>query len=339
MTNDNNVSKEKAKLNTKDFLKLDYNVKHLDERLNLITDLLKSDIDECGRNHFESYFDDFYRANINTDKPLSDKLFACRVLESMASYLLGSIEVREERKNGEIKYYFYVNKEEFHNRVKKEIFTRDVIGGTNTEKEAGIEANILHFLNKKSMSNHKKDKRQAIFNSDYQGDELVNEILRQYKSILDRVTYLMHNLDETELKRKQLTAMKKSIMEDMILTKTALCGTFGENLKNALIESTEPSWDCFDYTNTNHIKYALRIKRELEHGDDLSHISLDMDIVLKKLYKENIITEQQHKVISLIRKGYTNKDVEEVVKIHNSRVVHIVDAVAKKIAKYYQSLE
>ena len=72
---DNNVSKEKAKLNTKDFLKLDYNVKHLNERLNLITDLLESDIDECGRNHFESYFDDFYRANINTDKPLSDKLF------------------------------------------------------------------------------------------------------------------------------------------------------------------------------------------------------------------------------------------------------------------------
>lgn len=331
----NNISKTKA---TKDYLGLDYSVKHLDDRLDIITKLLDSDIDESGRNHFERFFDEYYRANINTSKPLSEKIFACRVLESMAGYLLGSVEVREERKNDDVKYYFYINREEFHNRVKKEILTRDVI--TNIESdEANLEANIIHFLNKKNITNHKKDKKQKIVSSDFIGDELVNDILRQYKSILDRTTYLLYHLDETSLKRKQLTSMKKSIIEDMLQVKTSLCGTFGEKLKNELIESTMPDWDMFDYTNPLHIKHALRISRELEHGDDLAHISLDMDIVLKKLYKENVITKQQYKVVSLIRIGYTNKDIEEVVKIHNSRVVHILDAVAKKIAKYYKSLE
>lgn len=333
--NKKNITKAKA---TKDYLGFDYSLKHFSERLVTIVDLLNCDIDEHGRNHFEIFFDEYYRANINTSKNLSDKIFACKVLENMANYLLGSIEVREERKNNEVKYYFYVNQDEFRNRVRKEILMRDILQCTDAD-ETNAEANVIHFLNRRSNSNHKKDKKQKITSSDFIGDEWVNDILRQYKVILDRTTYLLYHLDESTLKRKQLTAMKKSIMDDMIQTKTNLCGTFGENLKNQLVESTEPSWDCFDYTNPNHIKYALRIKRDLEFCDDLAHISLDMDMVVKKLYKAKIITEQQYKVIKLIREGYTNKDVEEVVKIHNSRVVHIVDAVAKKIAKYYQSLE
>ena len=148
------------KQHLKDFFALDYSLKTYEERESVIDEMLEKVFDDYKRNFFQIYFDEYYKVNINNNDNLAERINVCKTLETMASYLLGCVEVREERKNNEIKYVFYVNREEFLLRTKKEINLSEVYAENNV---TDIENNILHYLitNQKIIIKSRKNKRYS----------------------------------------------------------------------------------------------------------------------------------------------------------------------------------
>lgn len=306
---------------------VDYTLTKLEDRKDYIDKLIGDVRDEFKRNFFEVYFDEFYKPNLNMYQKLSDKINVCLKLERLADYLLGSFEVRQERKKEITKYYFYVNKEEFISRTRREsLFTKE-----------GIEEqdNAIHFLLNVHMRNPKKSKAQKIFMEDFKKDDEAAKVLNEYKIFLDILNDLQK---EGNYSKKRISAMKGTILEDMIRVKTALRGTFGEHLKNPLKESTEPSWEKFDYTNIEHIKNALKVSKEFDPNDDLSYIVLDLDMTVNKLYKEGIIKPKQIQLLKLLKDGYSYSEAGQVIGLAKTSVFHSLDSIAKKIAKYYINL-
>ena len=307
---------------------VDFTLKTAEERKNYIDDLISNVRDEYKRNYFEVFFDEFYKPNLNMYETLSDKINVCLKLERLADYLLGSFEVRQERKKNVTKYYFYVNKEEFFSRTKKEsLMSRE-----------GIEdqENTIHFLLNNHTRNPKKSKAQRIFAEDFKKGDEAAYILNEYQTFLNVLNRIQ---DSGNYSKKRVSAMKGTILDDMIRVKTALRGTFGEHLKNPLKDSTEPSWELFDYTNYEHIKNALKVNKELDPNDDLSHIVLDLELAIKELSMVNIIKPKQVALINLLKEGYSYSEIGEKIGLAKTSVFHSLDSVAKKIAKYYKFKE
>lgn len=307
---------------------VDFTLTSLKDRKDYIDDLISNVRDDYKRNYFEVFFDEFYKPNLNMYESLSDKINVCLKLERLADYLLGSFEVRQERKKNVTKYYFYMNKEEFLSRTKKE----------SLMSKEGIEEqeNTIHFLLNNHTRNPKKSKAQRILAEDFKKGDEAARILNEYQIFLD---ILNKAQEKGDYSKKRISAIKGTILEDMIRVKTALRGTFGEHLKNPIKDSTEPSWEMFDYTNFEHIKNALKINRELDPNDDLSHIVLDLELTIEELALVNIIKPKQVALIKLLKEGYSYTEIGQEIGLAKTSVFHSLDSISKKIAKYYKFKE
>lgn len=319
----------------KDFQIKNYENDSLEYRKNIVEDLLNKAKDESGRNFFETYIDDYFKVNLKAQDSLSGDINVHQKLELLADYLLNSKEIREERKNEKTKYYFYMNKEEFKLRTNREFLFNNI---NSTEFKGDNVDNVIHYLLGK-QKNVKIKKIQTVTNSDIKEDSYCGQVLREYDALRERVDYLLKNPQEAKLKRYKMTAMKKSINDDMLITKKNLKGIFGEKPKNLIKDSTVPSWDKFDFKNKEHVKRLIYIQKEFVPDDDVSLLLLDLDMTIEKLRNKNILTKHQYEIIKLIRQGYKNIEICDLKRIKKPRITAIVNTVVFKINKYFTDLE
>ena len=308
----------------KDF-ELDYNVSDIDSRMKLIKTELNKYLDEYGRNFFETFFDEHYKVNITEEDKLSSEINVCKKLEVFADYLLRSTEVRMERKADETKYYFFVNKEEFLKRTKKET----ALSGFS---DLGQDK-VIYFLCNKQGSKIKKSKEQKIFKEDFKGDSDLAIILNEYKNFID----LLNDSVGKTISKRRADVLKGQVNQDMIHIKNCLCGTF--DFQNALPDTTVPEWDKFDYSNPEHIRLALYINKEFDMNDEVSFILMDLDIITKKLHKQDILTDRQFEVLSYLKLGYNTTEIAKELNVAVVTIHKIIKSMAKKIANYYKKLE
>ena len=340
----NNISLGDLKIKT-DCCKIE----GLEERKKIVENILK----EKGM-FFDEYFDNHYKVELSQNDELSENNNVCKVLESYANYLLGSKEVREERKKSDFIYRFYIDKTEFKERTKIEeslegkIHTAGLKGGV--ERISENNERVIDFL-LKTTSNNKLSKQQRVFEKDIQEDSYCGKVLRDYQSALDEIDYRLKDIkickkEDRESKdsgqRYILTKAKKDIHYDMIQCKTQLKGSFGDRLRNQIKESTEPSWDCFDWHNPQHIKELLLLQYDYETQDDLSYMVMDLeDIIteLKEVYyngegEKKSFSKKEKEVIDLIRKGYSESEIKKIINVSQQRVNELVWNMSGKILEY-----
>lgn len=308
---------------------VDYTKDSVEDRLTIVEEQLNMVKDKFKRNFFEIYFDDFYLCHVKTTDALAEKINICKKLELMADYILRSIEVRQERKDKEYKYYFYVNRDEFIKRTANE---GAILGLTDRDEEL-----VMHFLSTAQKRNPKKEKKQKIERKDIMRNDELGKILSEYQLFIEKLT---EDINNGHMRKRKADKMKGAVVGDMIQTKDSLLGVWGYNMKNLIKDSTVPSWDMFDYTNENHIKYAIAMHRdEIDPSDDLSHIILDMELITKKLHKEKTITDRQYEILTYLKQGYSYQDIGDELGITRMAIYNSVKAISKNIAKHYQKLE
>ena len=329
----------------KDFQKLDFEETRLEKRKEIIETLIKEKGD-----FFVDYFDKHYKVELNQNDELSEKNNVCATLENLGNYLLGSIEVRKERNKKEFKYRFYRDKTEFKLRTNKEESLNaklDVAKGKVDTDKADNDERVIDFL-LKAGKNNKISKAQRIFAEDLKEDSYAGEVLRQYQSFIDDIKFKLDDIKEKKDKSKfagkryLLTKAKKDLHYDMIYCKTHLRGTFGERLKCPLTESTEPSWDKFDWHNKKHIKELLFLQYDYEPQEDLSYMIMDLENIIAELkgvyynaeYEKKSFSKSERIVVDYIRMGYTVGEIAVELNVKQPVISKMIRNIVDKILEY-----
>lgn len=326
----------RGKINNKcisNYKNINYKITELDKRLLEVTNLLEMDSD---KNFFIEYFDNYFNVNLAEFDELSENNNICTFLESLANYILGSNEVRSERKNSNFKYRFFIDKSEFKERTKKEDSLHGKMNNNINGEKSDSESNIINFLLK--SNNNKLAKAQIINNEDLEENSFCGQTLRNYKSYLDFIDkeLLKIKLKKPTLlegKRYILTRLKKDIYYDMIYCKTSLKGTFGEKLRFPISETTVPSLEKFDWHEESHIKQLLFMKRDFNPNDDISFLVIDLENIIEIL-KINKFTKRECTVIEYIKLGYSISEIKDKLMITQQSVSGIVKNIVKKIQDY-----
>ena len=293
---------------------MDRTLDNYDERKACIENTLE------GTSFFEEYFTDYYNVNASQNDYLSLENNVCKVLENYASYLLNSKDIDDEESQ---QYKFYYDESEFMRAINKDVKYDD----------KGQE--VIDFL-LANQSNYKKAKDQKITAADLNRNDVVGEVLRDYKSYID-------TLDNSDMQAYRRNRLKGEVQRDMILAKDGLLRVHGYNLRY-FSESTKPNLEVFDFADFNQLKgytidgiesrYAkvdglLRMKFNGDFQYDFQCILYDLDILIEKTK----LTERERECLNYFRNGLTNTKISDILGVDHSVISRNVDRAIKKVNK------
>ena len=293
---------------------MDRTLDNYEERKKCIEETLE------GTTFFEEYFTDYYNVNASQNDYLSLENNVCKVLENYASYLLNSKDIDDEESQ---QYKFYYDESEFMRAINKDIKYDD----------KGQE--VIDFL-LANQSNYKKAKDQKITAADLNRNDVVGEVLRDYKSYID-------TLDNSDMQAYRRNRIKGEVQRDMILAKDALLRVHGYNLRY-FSESTKPNLEVFDFVDFNQLKgysvdgvdphYSkvdglLRMKFNGDFQNDFQCILYDLDILIEKTK----LTDRERECLNYFRNGLTNVKIGDIINITSQSVGQSIDSAIKKVNK------
>ena len=293
---------------------MDRTLDNYDERKACIENTLE------GTSFFEEYFTDYYNVNASQNDYLSLENNVCKVLENYASYLLNSKDIDDEESQ---QYKFYYDESEFMRAINKDIKYDD----------KGQE--VIDFL-LANQSNYKKAKDQKITAADLNRNDVVGEVLRDYKSYID-------TLDNSDMQAYRRNRIKGEVQRDMLLAKDALLRVHGYNLRY-FSESTKPNLEVFDFVDFNQLKgysvdgvdphYSkvdglLRMKFNGDFQNDFQCILYDLDILIEKTK----LTDRERECLNYFRNGLTNVKIGDIINITSQSVGQSIDSAIKKVNK------
>ena len=293
---------------------MDRTLDNYDERKACIENTLE------GTSFFEEYFTDYYNVNASQNDYLSLENNVCKVLENYASYLLNSKDIDDEESQ---QYKFYYDESEFMRAINKDIKYDD----------KGQE--VIDFL-LANQSNYKKAKDQKITAADLNRNDVVGDVLRDYKSYID-------TLDNSDMQAYRRNRIKGEVQRDMVLAKDALLRVHGYNLRY-FSESTKPNLEVFDFVDFNQLKgysvdgvdphYSkvdglLRMKFNGDFQNDFQCILYDLDILIEKTK----LTDRERECLNYFRNGLTNVKIGDIINITSQSVGQSIDSAIKKVNK------
>lgn len=326
--------------------KIDYSKVKLEDRKENINQILEN------TDFYEEYFDNYYKASINSNESLSSEVNVCSSLERMANYLLNSDEVKEQEKldNKKNDYTYHTNKKYFQKKIDREASLGQIMELENEE----YENNVIHHL-KKPEKNYKLKKRQTpdlkgIRVSKVNSEEnviWVKGIINQYQSFIDHITEKLIS-KECSANRYWLTKTKGNLTDDIVMTKNCLLGFWGEK-RNPTNETRKPNLDVFDFTNIEHVlgtdltyidkkgkETKIKVNglmyfkpKELDPEDDFTFVLYDFNETVKQAN----LTEREKQVLDHLRNGLRIVDIEREMSISRSTVRHDITIMSKKIIK------
>lgn len=295
---------------------LDYKETTYLGRLKIVEKALKE------TNFFTTYIDKYYKTGLTSKDYLSSQINVFKKLEQITDYLLSASDVKASKEK--VEYCFYKNKHFFQQKIKEQRVP--IVNSKDCEIE------VIDFLLLKNQ-NHYLSKNQIITKKDLQRQDYVGQILREYNEIYE--TLKDKNNNKLFFGRK-IMAMKE-IKEDMILTKNMLDKPI-EFFDDSLAFQKN-NYDNFDWKNPNHVKAILQMNRDLNPEDDLSHIILDLDIYIKKIYggQQNKTKTKQYKILKLLRQGYSQQEICNILNDTNCNINRIIKTIVKNICNYAEN--
>lgn len=307
--------------------KLDYTISSLQDRMNLVKELL-------GEEFFVEYFDEYFKGNISTKDYLSANNNVCQAILKITDYILGAEEIGEKFKEKSVVYKFYRDEESLKSAITKEQ-SLDYI-----QEQMGMDEEVIHFLMKRQ--NFRKPKDISVKPSDINRDDYVGEVLREYNVLKEALVNLKNNKElREEIKfpysRGKISHIIKELNADMLIAKKILDGTNGQALKHPGDEGQVIEWDCFDYTNYNHIRALLYSNAtQLSADNEISFLVYDLENMIKKLYKNKKLKDRDLKIIKMIRQGYLQEEIASEIGVTQERISMKILQLSRKIAKEFE---
>lgn len=311
-----------------DFKQYNYEIKDLDSRLEFINEKLNEKLDDKGMNFFEKYTERHYKNKLSGNDELSENHAVFKTLENMANYLLGSTEIRELRKKEEQQYKFYIDETEFKLRTQKEQLFENLSANNDMSSD-----NVIHFLLSPYTENYKLSPNLTITSKDLNDGTECARILRDYNEFLKHINVQLKNPSKKyKGKRYLLTKAKSEVLGDMLLTKTQLQGII--KAKHVLKDSGETDWDCFDWGNHRHVKELIYATTGFHPENDLSFHILDLETLTKEMIDNGKFTKAESQIYKLIRKGYKNNEIAEMLNVRRTYISNSVAIIVKKVSDY-----
>lgn len=307
--------------------KLDYSKTHLEDRMEVVKNILDN------TDFYNQYFDNHFKASVNSGDPLSENINVCRSLERMASYILNSKEVKQQEDKEQTQYVFYTDRKYFEKKLQRECSFESIAASEDHQET------IIHFL-KSPSQNFKKPKTQVITKKDLERQDDLGEILRAYQGFLDHITNELHN-PETKHNRYLLTKIKGSVNSDMIYCKDHLLGVIESGCSN---ESTKYDLDVFDFTNEIHLKGTTMVsskgnkipvkgliyfKPDFDPNNEFSFVLMDLQNTIDKAN----LTDKEKIVLEGLRYGLTQEEIAMEIGTYQKKVSRYIDGIVKKIIK------
>lgn len=341
LDNNNNFYGEIGGKNIYDYLKLDYKLNTVDERIEYMNELFGLyNID--GENFYDEYWEEVFnqerehsKLNLILDKSKSTYSTSniAESLEKMADYIL---KVDDYKDKDERKYVIYNSKELFDRACQEYNVTSNLarvnggLGMMGLTDDGEVEVNAFPFFQLPKNYNLVKDIK--IEKEDFEKyptlknyNDFYMYLKQEYKNMFNR------KLTPKDMRRKKL--IKKVLSElkkDMIIAKKEL--QMPIIWKAPLKPTGCPDYNELDMFDKEVIKELLKVHKEVDLQDDLSCILVDLDNLIKKIN----FTNKQKDVLELWRKGLETNVIADELNVNSNNVVQCLNGAINLIVKQYK---
>ena len=307
--------------------KLDYSFNDLESRMNKVEEILDN------TEFFTEYYTNYYDGCANASTPLSEEGNVAQLLESYGSYILNSVEVKEELEKEDEDYTFINDKRYFNKKINKELHVDAFERATKGEDgfEGGYD--IIHFIASNDKKNIKRNQEPMIPKVDVQDNSEMGQVLSQYQKFLNYIDEVLRT-GNTNGDRYKFTRNKESVVNDMLQVQKSFKGTISTRLCGFKETTDYFLFDIIDFTNPKHVLHCLRFaSNKLEQEDDFSLLMFD----LWKYIERTKLTDMNRRVLDLWQKGFDKTQIGQVLETNKMYAVRQLQAISNKVARVVAS--
>lgn len=287
---------------------------------------------EAVKGFYEEYNEKHHKVNKsmndNTDA-VDNNVF--HEIEKLGNYLLGSNEIREQLRKEKIKYTLLDSKS-FEDMIIKE---------NNYDVDDVNIANSMAVLRPQSKAIYKSKTDYKITEADLEEDSECGQVLREYQKVKDYLNREMIKSKNKEFGAMPLYKIKNNlggINDDMILSKMALKKPI---VALKLVSSLTPvNLENIDYSDIKHIESIIKtidLNMELDPANDISILALDIKRAIESLYKLNIISSLDRKIVYEINSGATYVQLGKEIGMSNNGIKKRFLKVVRLVAEYFNN--
>ena len=346
LDNNNHFYGEIDGKNIYSYLKKDYKLNTVEERIDYINELFGMyEID--GVMFYDEYWDEVYNQDrehskidliLDKSKSTYSTSNIALALEGIADYIL---RVDDYKDKDERKYVIY-NSEELFNRACQEYnvtsnlarvngglgmmgLSKDDSNNKNTEQNAFPFFQLPKNYNLvKDLKIEKEDLIKYTEINDY--NEFYLYLKDEYRKFFKKKKLTPKDMKRKCLIRKVLSELKK----DMIIAKKELERPI--IWKSPLKPTGCPDYNELDMFDKNVVKALLQVHKQVDLQDDLSCILVDLDNLINKIK----FTKRQYEVLELWRNGLTIENISKELHVKENTVSITLDRAIDSIVKQYE---
>lgn len=346
LDNNNHFYGEIDGKNIYSYLKKDYKLNTVEERIDYINELFGMyEID--GVMFYDEYWDEVYNQDrehskidliLDKSKSTYSTSNIALALEGIADYIL---RVDDYKDKDERKYVIY-NSEELFNRACQEYNVTSNLARVNgglgmmglskdDSNNRNTEQNAFPFFQLPKNYNLVKDLK--IEKEDLTKYPEINDYNKFYLYLKDeyRKFFKKKKLTPKDMKRKCLIRKVLSeLKKDMIIAKKELERPI--IWKSPLKPTGCPDYNELDMFDKNVVKALLQVHKQVDLQDDLSCILVDLD----NLINEIKFTKRQYEVLELWRNGLTIENISKELHVKENTVSITLDRAIDSIVKQYE---
>ena len=320
---------------------INYKIDNLEDRMKCVDIALAH-----GDKFYQEYFDKYCDPAITNSDMLLSESNVVQSLESMANYILAKDDEYNKTESS-----YFVSDHELDRKMRKE----NEFDNTGTSLIVGKDETVSIYEEARSNQNFKKSKTQTIKPSDFERDDELGSILRDYNTFInlisnytkkDKVTGETKKIDK-KANLYTYSRQHSSIKDDMIICKDSMMKTHGYNLKY-FSESTQPDYDRIDLTNVDHllgseVEYKdttiksdglLSFTPSDDYQDDFNCIVVD----LQNLIDKTDLDEFELNVLELHRSGMRVYNISQELNTYSDKVTRAINRIAKKVSQKAKEL-
>lgn len=298
-------------------LELDYDKTNIKDRMEYI----KNKYSEVEKYH-EEYTSDYYKVELNSNDNLSSDINIFKAIERDANYLLNSLDVPKDKQHK----YNMLSQEEFDRVIKR-------------EQKADLFSEEFTDMLKPAFKNEFTNMDLKITNKDITEASEMGRILREYDVLR---THLKDEMQKIKNKKgSYLNVAKAKLLLgtlncDMLDVKKSYKGITRPSTKLGDI-GTVPDYDAIKYSNPAHIKAIISTVKfgDLQPDSEFSHLAYDMEVAIKKLYKNGKIDDVDLNIVECLNAGYSERKIAEELGREKKTIAQRIDKICRRIANNY----
>lgn len=304
--------------------RLDFKLEKLEDRLNLVNEVLNVNEDGFTEDEFwQDVWDmGICKTGLNTTDDIWSDTNVCKCLETMGSYLLN---VYKTENKDDLKIKIYDNKELFDRIIKEQKMVTDVANVNSSELSIFVNPN----------KNYKLSKDIKVTNEDVKNKP-------EIKAYYDLKEYMLE-LHKDSKRRKELASKKGLTQRKLYEILNRNRKLLDEDMKDVKLSKDRPivwksplrdggneiDWSYLDMFDPSHVKALLQMKNN-------ENISQDISIDLQTLIEKTEFTDTQIEILNMWNKDKAQQYIADVLNMSKSNVTKQLDKIVKKIISTYE---